>query len=218
MPAGPLEAQPTLGAELRAVATARILRGAIAALVRHGLDATADDVATESGVSRRTVFRYFPTQGELFVAAIEEVYRIYDATLPEPPGPETSLHSWLSEVATTYHALNARYVGLAFWDFHVGRTQMAPEVAAALTDVSNRSYEWVKEIAGHAWRKAGGTGRTPEWIDDAFVLHLSAYATFAMAKDKPEAVGKMCTRVLAAVLAAAVSSREGPLSPAAPPA
>jgi len=196
--------RPALGTELRAFAAARIVQGALAALARQGLDATVDDVAAEAGVSRRTVFRHFATQGELFCAAIDEVYRIYDQSLPEPPDAHVSLESWLRQVVGTYHELNARFVGRAFWDIHVGRSGIAPEVGAALEDITARRFEWSKEIAGHAWRKAGGKGRTPGWVTDAFALSLSAYASHAMAKDSPEAVGRACTQILLAVLAAAL--------------
>jgi AcrR family transcriptional regulator len=189
---------------MRAVVTARILRGAMAALARHGLDATVDDVAAEAGVSRRTVFRHFASQGELFVAAINEIFEVYDRNLPRPPEPETPLDTWLFEAATTYHELNARLVGRAFWDIHIQRPGVAPEVLAALADVSTRRYGWATQVATDALHKAGGSGAPPAWVVDAFALHLSAFATFAIANHTPEHAGRVCSQVLSAVLAAVV--------------
>ena len=205
MSPGQLEGHPTLGAEMRAVASTRIVRGAMEALAQQGLDATVDDVAIAAGVGRRTVFRHFPTQAELFVAAIEEVNRIYDASLPPPADPDTPLDDWLVAVATAYHELNTRYVGRAFWDIHIRRPGTAPEVLAAIGDVTSRRYQYAKTVAGAAWRMAGGTGSTPEWVVDAFGLHLSAFATFALPRHTPERAGQVCARILSAVLADALA-------------
>ena len=194
----------TLGDEMRAVAESRIVRGAMEALARHGLDATADDVAAAAGVSRRTVFRHFPTQAELFVAAIAAVKDIYDEHLPESTEAREPIDDWLRLIATTYHELNSRYVGRAFWDIYMQRPGVAIEVLEAISNVSQARYEYAKRVATSAWHTSGGTGRPPAWVVDAFSLHLSAFATFAFPRHPPDKAGQVCSQVLCAVLAAAV--------------
>ena len=194
----------TLGDDMRAVAVTRIVHGAMEALASLGLDATADDVAAAAGVSRRTVFRHFPTQAQLFVAAIEAVKEIYDESLPESTDAREPIGEWLRLIATTYHKLNSRYVGRAFWDIFIQRPGVAQEVLEAINHVSQARYEYAKRVATSAWHKAGGTGRPPAWVVDAFSLHMSAFATVAFPRHSPDKAGQVCSQVLCAVLDAAV--------------
>ncbi len=204
MPEERVERPATLGDDMRAVAVTRIVHGAMEALANQGLDATVDDVAAAAGVSRRTVFRHFPTQAQLFVAAIGAVKGIYDENLPESTHPQEPIEEWLRLIATTYHELNSRYVGRAFWDVVIQRPGVAAEVLDAINDVAQARYEYAKRVATSSWRTAGGTGRPPAWVVDAFSLHMSAFATFAFPRHSPDKAGQVCSQVLCAVLDAAV--------------
>jgi len=206
MPEERLGRPATLGDDMRAVAVTRILHGAMEALANLGLGATVDEVAAAAGVSRRTVFRHFPTQAQLFVAAIEAVKEIYDANLPESTDAQEPIEEWLRLIASRYHELNARYVGRAFWDVYIERPGVAEPVLEAINDVARARYEYAKRVATSTWHKAGGTGRPPAWVVDAFSLHLSAFATFAFPRHSPDKAGQVCSRVLCAVLDAAVGT------------
>ena len=74
-----------LRAEQRELARNRILTGARSVLVERGFEGTIDDVAAAAGVSRRTVFRHFPTHEALLVEAIHEIVATVRSSVPGPP-------------------------------------------------------------------------------------------------------------------------------------
>ena len=52
--------------------TARVVEGALRAIARYGLaKLTVDDVAREAGISRATLYRYFPGRGAVLAAVVE---------------------------------------------------------------------------------------------------------------------------------------------------
>ena len=57
---------PSMAAELSLRTRERILDGAMAAIARHGLAKLGmSDVSVSAGVSRGTLYRYFPSREEL---------------------------------------------------------------------------------------------------------------------------------------------------------
>ncbi len=201
--------RPSLGEETRALARARIIQGAVASLAVSGLDATVDEVAEAAGVSRRTVFRHFATHGELIAAAVAEGLRVIEARIPGPPAPGDDVEQWLVNTAVTMHEIYSEFVGRAFWDVHIVRPGMAPAVAAALAEVSSLRKRYATQLASAAWEALGGTGTPPDWVIDAFMLQLSAFATNAMATYSSQKAGEVSARILWVVLVAAVAERQG---------
>lgn len=55
----------------------KILRGAIAALSRHGSQLSMSDVALAANVSRATLYRYFPTKTDVLAAVSEYISDIF---------------------------------------------------------------------------------------------------------------------------------------------
>jgi AcrR family transcriptional regulator len=127
--------RPTLRDDARSQARARIIEGAMIAVAASGLDATIDEVALQSGVSRRTVFRHFSSHGELIAATIDEGLRYLGAHLPSAPPPGVDARTWLNESVITLHDQTRRLLGRAFWDIHIDRPNQPAEVTAALLDV-----------------------------------------------------------------------------------
>ncbi|MDQ1505231.1 MAG: hypothetical protein QOD57_2958 [Actinomycetota bacterium] len=78
--------------------TAKVVDGALRAIARFGLTKlTVDDVAREAGVSRATLYRYFPGRGAVLAAVVQaETERL-----------ERGLDEALGEVATLAEALTA---------------------------------------------------------------------------------------------------------------
>jgi len=80
--------------ELSARTRARILDGAMLAIARHGLSKLGmSDVSESAGVSRGTLYRYFPTREELLqhLGAYETLRfqeRVSEALRDAPPGAE----------------------------------------------------------------------------------------------------------------------------------
>ena len=203
----PPDGRPTLGDQTRSLTRERIVEGAMAAVAAHGLDATTDDVAEAAGVSRRTVFRHFTSHGELLAAAIIEMWRVFGARFPGPPAPEADVETWLRESAVTLHELNRQLLGRAFWDVFVERPGTSPEVTAALADWAIRRRRFADEFTGATWSALGGRGVPPNWLVDAFLLQLSAFATNAMAAYDTEEAGRVSTRILWAVLTTALAQQ-----------
>jgi len=194
------DARPTLGEETRAVVRSRIVGGAVVALARSGFDATVDEIASAAGVSRRTVFRHFATHAELVAAAVEEILESYERLVPGPPPPGAALEAWLEQTAITLHDLNTRIIGRAFWDLHISQPGVSAE------EQVRRSSGSAGQVAQHAWRLAGGRGRPPGWIVDAFALQLSGFATNCLAHYTPDKAGRVSARVLGAVLTTALNT------------
>jgi AcrR family transcriptional regulator len=92
------------GGELSPRTRARILDGALQAIARHGLAKLGmNDVSEHAGVSRGTLYRYFPNREELLqslAAAEGERFRrrVADAMRTAPPG-EARLRVALQHVA-----------------------------------------------------------------------------------------------------------------------
>ncbi len=92
---------PTLADDKRQATVTRILRSARLFLAEHGLDVTVEEIAEAAGVSRRTLFRYFPTRDQLVAAAIGAGLERYGQLLPAYHGTRAALASgnWLPGTA-----------------------------------------------------------------------------------------------------------------------
>jgi len=194
--------RPPLGEETRAVVRARIIDGATVALAERGFSATVDDIAAAAGVSRRTVFRHFPTHDAVTEAAVAEMLERYENLMPELPALDEDLEVWLLETATAFHDLNAHVVGKAFWDLNVER----PGVRSELW--SQRRSDLTAQAADHAWSLAGSEGKPPAWVVHAFAVHLSGFATHCLSGYNVQEAGRISAQVLSAVLAAATTERK----------
>ncbi|HXY43922.1 MAG TPA: TetR/AcrR family transcriptional regulator [Acidimicrobiales bacterium] len=197
----------SLGEESRALARARILQGAVSVLAEKGFDATIDDVAAAARVSRRTVFRHFATQGELHVAAVNDVMEVIGGELRALPPPHADVEAWLTECSVRLHGLIRRVVGRAFWDVHIQRPGTAPVVHAALDGWIEMRDRYTREFATTAWQAVGGRKAAPQWVVDAFVLQLSAFATNALVAYSPQEAGEVSARILWAVLSSALDAQ-----------
>lgn len=202
--------EPTLRAEMRTTARARILRAAMAVLAERGLRSTVDDVAVAAGISRRTVFRHFSTHTQLFMAAVNAIGDEIAKQSAPPPPPEGGVRPWLTEVATTFHTMSQDLVGRAFWDIYITNPDTSPELAEVIGE--RRAYRRIfgETIAKTAWRAQGGTRNPPEWLIDTFVMQLSGFAFNSMIADRPRTpaeTGPVSGEILWAALTTAVAEQ-----------
>jgi hypothetical protein len=118
------------------------------------------------------------------------------------------LHAWLLETLVTFHRLQVRVVGEAFWGIHrrlpgwqTGPEGMnAPTVRWSRGDVPTR-------IAAMAWTHAGGQGDPPAWVVDAFSLLTSSFAGKGLSVPvprSPEETGRISAKILTAVVRTAL--------------
>ncbi|HEY0505506.1 MAG TPA: TetR/AcrR family transcriptional regulator [Lysobacter sp.] len=87
---------------------AAILEAAKRMFTQHGFDgASMDQIATEAGVSKLTVYSHFGDKDALFLAAVESHC---DLSLPSAlfePAPDTPLRQRLMEIARAFYAMVA---------------------------------------------------------------------------------------------------------------
>ncbi|MDE3064643.1 MAG: TetR/AcrR family transcriptional regulator [Acidobacteriota bacterium] len=198
------EDRPSLREDARERARARIVGGACIALARSGLDATIDEIAEEAGVSRRTVFRHFSSHSELVVAAIEASLRSIEERLPRAPEPGDDVREWLMDSMISMHELVRRIAGRAFWDIHAPHSGLAPEILSALEAVAPNRRQLTSHLAADAWAALSGSGRVPQWVEDAFEVHASGFATYATLRYSAAETGRLSGRILWEVLKAAL--------------
>lgn len=205
----PADSRLSLSEESNQRARARIIDGAMAILAESGLEGTVDEVARAAGVSRRTVFRHFASHGELFAAAINELWHVIDDRIPDPPSPGADVEVWLLATAEAMHELLRQFVGRAFWDIHVDRPGYSPEVAEALAVMTAERRRHAVNLAGGTWTALGGRGPVAPWVVDAFILQLSGFATNAMADYDAKEAALVSARILSAVLVSTLQEQRG---------
>jgi AcrR family transcriptional regulator len=201
------EKAPEQPETLRATARARIVRAAMNVLAERGLRATVDDVAVAAGVSRRTVFRHFPTHDQLFIAAVHAVWEAINAAAAPAEPAAGEVRQWLVGVATTFHEMSQRLIGRAFWDIHIDRPGTSADLADVISDRTKYRRTWGEHIATIAWRAQGGTRTPPAWVVDAFSLQLSGFAFNGMMTDAPKTpaqTGRVSGDIMWAVLTLAL--------------
>src|SRR3954469_3232631 len=80
--------------------TSRVVEGALRAIARYGLTKlTVDDVAREAGISRATLYRYFPGRGAFLSAVVAAETERLQRGLDEALGEVTTLAEALTAVA-----------------------------------------------------------------------------------------------------------------------
>jgi AcrR family transcriptional regulator len=80
--------------------TAKVVDGALRAIARFGLTKlTVDDVAREAGISRATLYRYFPGRGAVLAAVVQSETERLQRGLDDALADVTSLPEALAAVA-----------------------------------------------------------------------------------------------------------------------
>src|SRR5918911_266797 len=80
--------------------TSKVVDGALRAIARFGLaKLTVDDVAREAGISRATLYRYFPGRGAVLAAVIRSETERLQRGLDDALGEATTLAEALTAVA-----------------------------------------------------------------------------------------------------------------------
>lgn len=199
--------RPTLREDSRTRARSRIIQGALIAMASSGLDATIDEVAQASGVSRRTVFRHFSSHGELMAASISQGLNVLGAHLPDPPSERSDVEQWLVTTVVTMHEVIRRLLGRAFWDIHIDRPGTPEEVVAAIDDIAIQRRRVAGELTAASWAAVGGHGEPPRVVIDAFAQQVSGFATYALPEKSAQETGTLSARMLWLVLQDARSTQ-----------
>ena len=177
-------------------------------VARRGFDATVEEIAQESGVSPRTIFRHYESHDQLILATVKDMCEACGRKPIEGlPSPSDDLEGWIEGVAITVHTRNAEIFGEAFWDIHAP-SRITSAVLSGLNSLRRDSRtRGVQFLATLAWQKAGGTGEPPEDLVLAFALNLSAFTTQALMIDFDQTaaeIGALTADILKTLLGRAV--------------
>src|ERR1700691_4097329 len=167
--------------EQRQMARSRIERAAWRVLADRGLVATVEEVAREAKVSIRTVFRHYGTRDHMIASALRAQLYHYGESLPVPE-PDATLDVWLPELLIEVHRLNA-VMGRAYWELASSVDTLSGELAEVAAERLIGRKRLVSAVTRGAWDLAGGVGRYPRWLLDAFAVQLSAFATRCLVAD-----------------------------------
>lgn len=186
-------------------------------LVSHGLSLTMDQIADGSGISRRSLFRYFESRDALVRAAIESALADYETQLASVAAadgaldgaldgaPDSALAGWLRRVIEHTHRSHLA-AGLAIWQLtSTADEQLPPE----LREVNERRRAMrrraTRQLTEQAWAAAGGTGPPPDVVAQALAMAVSSYTTRSLVVDLGQPIEE-AARLSAAIVAAAIES------------
>jgi len=200
----PVTAPPSLVEEQQALTRSRIRRAAMEVVSRRGFDATVDEIARVSGVSARTIFRQYATQGSLVLATVRDMFEaIGRRPIEGLPSPTDDLDGWLEVLAVTVHTRNAHIIGNAFWDLHTPEMEASEAFAEVAVLRRSSRLSGVHYLTAIAWRAAGGEGEAPAALESAFALNFSTFATQALMVDfdqTPAQIGVLTADILKVLL------------------
>jgi AcrR family transcriptional regulator len=183
-------------------------------VARRGFEATVDEIAKVSGVSPRTIFRHYATQGGLIFATVQDMFEAVGRTpIAGMPKAADDLDGWLEVAAVVIHTRNAQIIGNAFWDLHGPKIEESDTLAPVAVLRRSSRLTGVHHLANVAWREAGGEGKPPQALVSAFALNFSTFATQALMIDfdeTPEQIGKLTADILTTMLRRAVAAQTLP--------
>ncbi len=165
----------------RQAAVDHILASARRLVLQHGLDATMEQLAEASGVSRRTLFRHFETRERLLAAAFEAGITGYRSQLPAYGDFDGDVHRWLRATCESAHRMNST-IGPGFFELS-SRTDLPADLAAAEARRRREFRGAMTDITRNLWRAAGGDGDAPETLETTVTAHLSPHFTAALSVD-----------------------------------
>jgi len=206
-----VSSSPSLQQEKHQFVRDRIRQAAMKVMARRGFDATVEDIAKASGVSARTIFRYYQSHDQLVLATVRDMFEACGRGPVEGiPRSSENLDGWLEGMAVTIHTRNAVIIGETFWELHVAR-HLASETLSELADLRREARRrGVRYLARTAWGAAGGTGEPPENVVLAFALNFSTFTTQALMVDfdqTPAQIGVLTADLLRMILRNAVETQ-----------
>lgn len=140
----------------------RLLAAARALFDEHGTDVALDEVARCAGVGNATLYRHFPTRGDLLVAVYaDEVAALCDRgeALLSGRDPGEALHAWLEAFAI--HVATRRTLAFAGTRAGERRTALFERWHGSLTSTARKLLDRAQE---------SGAVRPELVVDDVLVL------------------------------------------------
>lgn len=166
---------PTLAEIKQTAAIDHVLTASRRFVIDNGLDATMDQLAVATGVSRRTLFRMFGTRERLIANAFTAGMSDYEHQLPEYSG---DVESWLRATCDAIHRMNTA-TGPGFWEL-VSRSNLPAELADLERTRRRHFKTQVQRVARTLWTAHGGAGRPPKQLTLTIGAHFSPHFTAAL--------------------------------------
>jgi len=162
----------------RQAAVDHVLTVARELVVVSGLDATMDQIAEASGVSRRTLFRYFDSREKLIAASFAAGMADFGRELPSYEG---DLERWRRALCDATHRMNAT-IGLGYFEL-TWRSDLPPDLKSMERKLRRTRRKDMTRVAQKLWYAAGGTGDAPDLLAVTVAAQLSAFFTAAVMTD-----------------------------------
>lgn len=159
------------------------LRSTRAVLATHGLSLTMDQIAEDSGISRRTLFRHFDSRDALVRAALDAAIDKYEEALTSASSIDCDLDEWLVKVITYTHRSHLS-AGRAIWQLSSTADDELPPQLVAVTQRRRAMRRRVTNmLTNQAWEAAGGTGEPPDIVAEAMAMTVSSCTTHSLLRD-----------------------------------
>jgi AcrR family transcriptional regulator len=169
------EAATSLSEAKRQAGYEHILTAARRVIIEQGLDVTMDQMAEATGVSRRTLFRYFTSRERLIVEAFTAGMENYAHQLPVFDGERDS---WLRETCLAAHRMNIGS-GPGFWAL-TSRNDLPPELQQLEKSRRARQRAAARRVARTLWQASERETNPPEALTSCVLAHLCPYFTGAV--------------------------------------
>ncbi len=142
-----------------------VLAGARAVFLANGFSAaTTDMIQQAAGVSKSTVYSYYPNKEALFVAVVEAECELFLKTVRQHKFPERCLVDVLNAIAHTYLEIVLSHDGMALYRAIVSEAARFPELGrrfylAGPGAMNNAIAETLKAAEARGEVDLGGVGR-----------------------------------------------------------
>jgi AcrR family transcriptional regulator len=189
-------------------------------VARRGFDATVAEIAEVSGMSGRTIFRYFGGHDQLIAETVRDMFEAcglprqsvdIDRWVEAIPRPVEDLDDWIEHIAVTFHTRSASIFGAAFWDIYAPHSDKSSEVLSEIDALRHDCrLRRVSYVVGQVWRAAGGREEPPEDLVMAFALNLSVFTTHSLMVDfdrTPRQIGTLTADVMKMLLWRAIEAQ-----------
>jgi AcrR family transcriptional regulator len=176
-----------------------------ALLATLGLSLTMDQIADSSGISRRSLFRYFESRDALVCSAIESAMADYEEELASVAAADGALDDWLVRVIEHTHRSHLA-AGLAIWQLTgTADDQLTPELRAVNERRRMMRRRVTRQLTERAWIGAGGTGAPPDVVAEVVAMAMSNFTTRSLVVDMGQSIDDVA-RFSAAIIVAVIES------------
>ena len=159
------------------------LQATRALLAIHGLSLTMDQIADDSGISRRSLFRHFDSRNALVRAALEAALDDYEEALTSASSVDGELDAWLVNVLSYTHRSHLS-AGLAIWQLSSTADDNLPPYLVETTRRRRAMRRRLTDmLAAQAWELAGGTGEPPDIVTEVMAMTVSSCTTHSLVRD-----------------------------------